>query len=130
MGRDVMRVALDFDWALNKTWDGFINPFEYDEDAEEQSAEYEAWQETPPPAGDGWQLWENVSEGSPVSPVFKTREELLVWMADNKYANWVLKEVAEHGEKSYIPSAWGLLGKFYGTHDNVREDLLCLLGHT
>lgn len=27
-----------------------------------------------PPTGEGWQLWEAVSEGSPISPVFPTRE--------------------------------------------------------
>lgn len=31
---------------------------------------YEAWKPTPPPTGEGWQLWENTSEGSPVSIVF------------------------------------------------------------
>jgi hypothetical protein len=36
---------------------------------------YEAWVETPPPEGEGWQVWETVSEGSPVSPVFATAED-------------------------------------------------------
>lgn len=26
MGREIKRVALDFDWPLNKTWKGFLNP--------------------------------------------------------------------------------------------------------
>lgn len=26
MGREVRRVPLDFDWPLNKVWDGFVNP--------------------------------------------------------------------------------------------------------
>jgi len=26
MGREVRRVPLDFDWPLNKTWEGFLNP--------------------------------------------------------------------------------------------------------
>lgn len=26
MGRELKRVALDFDWPLHKVWDGFINP--------------------------------------------------------------------------------------------------------
>lgn len=26
MGRQVRRVPLDFDWPLNKPWDGFVNP--------------------------------------------------------------------------------------------------------
>lgn len=32
------------------------------------------WQE--PPTGEGYQMWEDTSEGSPISPVFKTAEEL------------------------------------------------------
>lgn len=36
-----------------------------------------------PPTGDGYQLWENTSEGSPKSPVFATKEELAEWCADN-----------------------------------------------
>jgi len=44
-------------------------------------AAYEAWEPTAPPTGPGWQLWENVSEGSPISPVFTTPEELATWMS-------------------------------------------------
>ena len=36
-----------------------------------------------PPVGDGYQLWETVSEGGPVSPVFETLEKLSEWCADN-----------------------------------------------
>lgn len=44
---------------------------------------YEAWQKYEPPTGEGYQLWENTSEGSPQSPVFKTLDELCGWCADN-----------------------------------------------
>lgn len=47
-----------------------------------QRAEAEAWTATEPPTGDGWQLWETVSEGSPISPVFATAEGLAGWMSD------------------------------------------------
>jgi len=43
----------------------------------------ETWKETEPPTGDGWQLWETTSEGSPQSPVFATAEELADWCAGN-----------------------------------------------
>lgn len=43
----------------------------------------EDWEETDPPNGDGFQLWETTSEGSPVSPVFSTIEELCDWCASN-----------------------------------------------
>lgn len=43
----------------------------------------EAWEPTEPPAGEGFQLWESVSEGSPVSPVFDTALALAQWLAVN-----------------------------------------------
>ena len=45
-----------------------------------QRADAEAWERTDPPKGKGWQYWETVSEGSPISPVFATAEELSHWL--------------------------------------------------
>lgn len=45
--------------------------------------QYEAWKEFEPPTGNGYQLWETTSEGSPQSPVFNTLEELCEWCQDN-----------------------------------------------
>lgn len=50
---------------------------------DEQRAAYEAWEATEPPTGDGWQLWETTSEGSPASPVFTNGEDLARWMSVN-----------------------------------------------
>lgn len=47
----------------------------------EQAAEN--WQRTEPPAGDGFQLWEIVTEGWPISPVFKEPEDLARYMTEN-----------------------------------------------
>lgn len=44
---------------------------------------HEEWKEYEPPAGNGYQLWETCSEGSPISPVFATAEELADWCAEN-----------------------------------------------
>lgn len=46
----------------------------------EEQERYDAWQPTEPPTGDGWQLWQTVSEGGPVSPVFPTPEGLAHWL--------------------------------------------------
>lgn len=46
---------------------------------------YEDWQPTPPPAGVGYQIWETVSEGSPISPVFATPEALAKHMAGTRW---------------------------------------------
>lgn len=45
--------------------------------------QHDDWLETSPPVGDGYQLWEDVSEGSPVSPVFASLDELCAWCADH-----------------------------------------------
>lgn len=52
----------------------------------EQRAAYEAWAPAEIPTGDGWQLWQTVSEGGPVSPVFATGDELAEWMVANPKA--------------------------------------------
>lgn len=39
-----------------------------------------------PPAGDGYQLWETTSEGSPISPVFETLDALCEWCEKNATA--------------------------------------------
>lgn len=47
----------------------------------EQAAE--DWEREEPPTGEGFQLWETTSEGSPKSEVFATIEELCAWCAEN-----------------------------------------------
>jgi hypothetical protein len=48
-----------------------------------QKKAYKKWQEYEPPTGKGFQLWETVSEGSPISPVFASAEELAEWCEEN-----------------------------------------------
>lgn len=66
MGRELKRVTQSFDWPLRKVWHGYKSrPF------------------IEPPTGDGYQLWETTSEGSPISPVFDTLDALCEWCAEN-----------------------------------------------
>lgn len=51
----------------------------------ELKQQYDAWEPTEPPTGPGYQIWETVSEGSPISPVFATPEELARFMAGRKW---------------------------------------------
>lgn len=44
---------------------------------------WDGWRETEPPKGDGYQLWETVTEGSPISPVFKSIDKLAAWAENN-----------------------------------------------
>lgn len=46
----------------------------------ETQKNHDEWEQEEPPTGEGWQLWETVSEGSPITPVFKTPEELIDFM--------------------------------------------------
>lgn len=70
----------------------------------EQNARALAWVATPPPEGEGWQIWETVSEGSPVSPVFATAEELEVFMSTvgTKWDPPVSIEAA----RAFVRSGW------------------------
>lgn len=49
--------------------------------SEEDRELYESWKRIEPPAGEGYQIWETVSEGSPISPVFSTPGDLARHMA-------------------------------------------------
>jgi len=69
-------LGLPEDWGICPTCDGHGSVEKYPG----QRADAEAWERTDPPTGDGWQLWETVSEGSPISPVFATADGLIDWM--------------------------------------------------
>lgn len=51
--------------------------------SEEVKKQHEAWKSFEPPRGKGFQLWETTSEGSPVSPVFASLDELCSWAEGN-----------------------------------------------
>lgn len=55
-----------------------------------------------PPTGDGWQLWETTSEGSPVSPVFKSAEDLADWCGENATAFASLKMTSSEWLRSFL----------------------------
>jgi hypothetical protein len=53
-----------------------------------------AWKRTEPPVGSCFQIWETVSEGSPISPPLEKPEDLATWMftkypEDGTYEQWV-----------------------------------------
>jgi len=108
MGREVKRVALDFDWPIGQIWPPYMvrlctedvryatgEPEDTNEGTEKtcKACRHAAklagvsiashgcpnWKINPLP-GDGYQLWETVSEGSPASPVFGTPEKLSQWL--------------------------------------------------
>lgn len=54
-------------------------------DTPEDKQAADDWTPTEPPGGDGYQIWETVSEGSPISPVFATPEALAQHMAKTRF---------------------------------------------
>lgn len=60
-----------------------------------QHQDAEAWKPTEPPEGNGYQLWQTVSEGGPCSPVFATTNELAEWLSANDTGILAGKSVAE-----------------------------------
>lgn len=113
MGRELKRVPLDFDYPLGQVWYGYlINGIstclskgeeyckrcketarikgitfkdygcpDFDSYLGEVKEKLEELCEVP--KGQGYQLWETTSEGSPVSPVFESLDELCEWCEDN-----------------------------------------------
>lgn len=61
---------------------------------------YDEWKEIEPPAGNGYQIWETVSEGSPVSPVFYRPEDLAQWMVKNDTS--ITKDTGYDGWMKFI----------------------------
>lgn len=53
----------------------------YPDDATKVAAE--AWKPTPVPTGEWWQVWETVSEGSPVTPAFASATDLVNHLVAN-----------------------------------------------
>jgi len=58
---------------------------------------YESWRKTPPPEGPGWQVWETVSEGSPISPVFAKKQDLREYLRGEGYSGDAIEEFIRIG---------------------------------
>jgi len=97
----------------------------------EDKAKYESGKASDPPVGEGWQLWETVSEGSPITPVFATSEELIDYMTKpgpagrrKPWATGYSREEAEALVKDgWCPSFTATKGKVYnGAEGMVAAD--------
>ncbi len=72
----ILAAGLTKEWGICQTCKGeAIDP--------EVKEKYEAWERYDPMLGVGYQLWETTSEGSPISPVFPSLEELCEYSAEN-----------------------------------------------
>lgn len=50
---------------------------------DEHRRAYDEWTPDQPPSGAGYQIWETVGSGSPISPVFADPEDLAAWMTES-----------------------------------------------
>lgn len=89
-----------------------------------QHAAAEAWESTEPPVGDGWQVWQTVGKGSPVSPVYPTAEALIVALSTvgTEYDPPVSREAAE----AFVRMGWAPSGANVDgvTYDSIPSALL------
>lgn len=72
-------------------------------DNEADRAAYEAWERTEPPTGEGWQMWETVTEGSPQTPVFATAEGLVDYLVH--YKDYSRSDATKFVKSGWVPSA-------------------------
>jgi len=73
---------------------------------EGQRADAEAWRPEEPPSGDGWQLWETVPEGSPISPVFPLKEGLIHWLMSPAYTRSASEPLTREQAVAFVDAAW------------------------
>jgi hypothetical protein len=87
-----------------------------------QRADREKWERSEPPEGDGWQLWETVSEGSPISPVFADAEGLAQWLTTPD-ACWgaMRRPMTIEQARGFVRVGWApsMIGTAGGIHDGA-----------
>ena len=96
----IAAAGLSEDWGLCPSCKGdAIDP--------QVKSAYEAWVKTEPPTGAGYQLWETTSEGSPLTPVFATPEDLAHYCADNNVSSFGNRGESYETELEFITgTAW------------------------
>lgn len=85
--------------------------------SDELRAAADAWEPTDPPTGDGYQMWETTSEGSPKTPVFATLEEL---------CDFAAVHVSTFGSFMATADEW----RSMLDEDFVRTELRCVDGNS
>jgi hypothetical protein len=80
------------------------------EEFEGQFEQAKNWEPTEPPTGEGWQVWETVSEGSPISPVFATRERLILWLMSRNYTWGTSRPLTREQAENFVNAAWAPSG--------------------
>lgn len=85
MGREVVRVPPGFEHPLDEEGDYIAG------------SHHELLYEADPASRTAFQIYENVSEGTPVSPVFDTAEALAQWLAQEGWRQETIDSLLEAG---------------------------------
>lgn len=132
---DYVRKAEAWEAGIKIKWDGSTEPRGADEDYS-----YEEYAGAPPREKDYMPYWpesertmlvmyEDTSEGTPISPAFKTAEELAQWLADNKassfadrtasYDQWLATIKSGFAPSAVLSYGTGLISgvEAMGTHE-------------
>lgn len=76
--------------------------WEWDGDPPDRESFRPQWTEEPT----CFQMYETVSEGTPVSPVFETEEDLVKWLITQGHS--------EHAAREFVKHRWAPSGVFHG----------------
>jgi hypothetical protein len=91
---------------------------------EGQRAEAEVWEQTEPPEGEGYQLWETVSEGSPITPGFANASGLAQYMTEHCWGSQTNRMASSFAAAmKFIEAGWapsGVITTEHGVEDGVE----------
>ncbi len=99
MGREIKRVPLDFAFPVGDSWPD--HHYEVHQESCEKGDHDDCDYSVDVPRGEGWQLWQTVSDG-PTSPVFATADELIEWMCQPV----PLKDRPHFAPEAYPSNPW------------------------
>ena len=74
------------------------------------------------PSGSWFQLFETVSEGTPLTPPFETKQELVEWLSNNKdYRDktWTREQAEAMVEQEWVMSGMKIGEKFYDSQESL-----------
>lgn len=74
------------------------------------------------PSGSWYQLFENVSEGTPLTPAFEKPEDLVEWLSNNADfwgKTWTRQQAEAMVEQGFAMSGMVVGGKFYDSQESL-----------
>jgi hypothetical protein len=83
-----------------------------------------SWKDIEPPKGTAWQLWETVSEGSPITPPFPAPEELIKHLVNKGDAwghKWTRSQAEAMVAEKWAPSMVMSGGRLMQSHQAVED---------